>query len=562
MSDKAPSATRAKEKQPVSQKPVEQIQEALPSALTALDVQLAAQDPRRASPAQILALQRAAGNRAVSRLLDKAAPASPGPAVQARLIVGPAEDGYEREADSVARQVMDMPGPADRGNLKSAQRPALQRQEEEEEDGEGVQAKPLASAITPLVQRRADGGFEAAPELESQLAAQKGGGSPLPDDLRASMEPRFGADFGRVRVHTGAESVQMAQELNAQAFTHGEDIHFGAGRYNPGTDAGKQLVAHELAHTIQQGAAAARGPAGRVTRTVADIIQGKGAHPLDRYDWAIRYLRSVDAGLATDVRTNTNRLIDGMRISLGKAGRGMDLARRDALRALLLCLCAFGQRSEIAEAIEYYKGRSQAEIDDAIDGWRTLPGGEGRVPAVAQALHVPLRGIITAYHQAARTGGFQAQWGGNCYQGAIEALYLAGVVSLQWIRVKQNASQQTEPHPSFAWDQNIDYSHRNYANAIEPGSILCFWKGGTVHYALSTATGQCWGHNNPAEQIVKWDPKIYGPKPGFPSGEFSIAGWLVATRRAYLSALPTATQREVDEAVHVQVASCIPNNVA
>jgi hypothetical protein len=66
------------------------------------------------------------------------------------------------------------------------------------------------------------------------------------------MEPRFGVDFGGVRVHTGAEAAQMSRDLSAQAFTHGQDIYLGAGRYDPGSSAGKRLLAHELTHVIQQ----------------------------------------------------------------------------------------------------------------------------------------------------------------------------------------------------------------------------------------------------------------------------------------------------------------------
>jgi hypothetical protein len=71
------------------------------------------------------------------------------------------------------------------------------------------------------------------------------------------MEPRFGADFSGVRVHTDRESAQMNRELSAQAFTHGRDIYMGEGKYNPGSDAGKRLLAHELTHVVQQGGAIA-----------------------------------------------------------------------------------------------------------------------------------------------------------------------------------------------------------------------------------------------------------------------------------------------------------------
>src|SRR5690606_16528490 len=70
--------------------------------------------------------------------------------------------------------------------------------------------------------------------------------------LRRSMESSFGADFKDVRLHTGTESVQMSRELSAEAFTHGRDIFFGAGRFNPGSRAGKQLLTHELTHVVQQ----------------------------------------------------------------------------------------------------------------------------------------------------------------------------------------------------------------------------------------------------------------------------------------------------------------------
>ena len=67
------------------------------------------------------------------------------------------------------------------------------------------------------------------------------------------MESRFNADFSGVRVHTDASAVQMNAQISAQAFTHGNDIYFNSGKYNPDTGSGKHLLAHELTHTIQQG---------------------------------------------------------------------------------------------------------------------------------------------------------------------------------------------------------------------------------------------------------------------------------------------------------------------
>ncbi|AFZ24519.1 hypothetical protein Cylst_2289 [Cylindrospermum stagnale PCC 7417] len=119
-----------------------------------------------------------------------------------------------------------------------------------------TQTKPITST-NPLIQRfvqRAEGNIKSQenPSLESRLANQKGSGSPLDEQTRSFMEPRFGNDFSSVRVHTDSPSVQMNQELEAQAFTHGQDVFFGAGKYNPGADDGKRLLAHELTHVVQQ----------------------------------------------------------------------------------------------------------------------------------------------------------------------------------------------------------------------------------------------------------------------------------------------------------------------
>ncbi|HBE18010.1 MAG TPA: hypothetical protein DEA78_07190 [Cyanobacteria bacterium UBA11159] len=124
-----------------------------------------------------------------------------------------------------------------------------------------------APSITPVVQRqvepkvqmwqllqRAGGGNEASGDLESRLNASKGGGSALAPEVRAFMEPRFGADFSAVRVHTGSEAVQMSKELGAQAFAYGSDIYFGPGK-SPGNN---ELMAHELTHVVQQTGAVQR----------------------------------------------------------------------------------------------------------------------------------------------------------------------------------------------------------------------------------------------------------------------------------------------------------------
>ncbi|HBB32870.1 MAG TPA: hypothetical protein DC064_13995 [Cyanobacteria bacterium UBA9273] len=128
----------------------------------------------------------------------------------------------------------------------------------------------LAQSITPLVQRAFSGGENQANEdLESRLNGSKGGGSALAPEVRAFMEPRFGADFSAVRVHTGGEAVQMNRELGAQAFTHGSDVYFGEGK-SPGNN---ELTAHELTHLVQQtGAVQLKGEVGDRENQVKDRV--------------------------------------------------------------------------------------------------------------------------------------------------------------------------------------------------------------------------------------------------------------------------------------------------
>src|SRR5207302_6062309 len=73
-------------------------------------------------------------------------------------------------------------------------------------------------------------------------------GQPLDAGTRAFMEPRFGHDFGQVRVHTDARAAESARAVNALAYTVGQDVVFGAAQYAPETAAGRRLLAHELTH--------------------------------------------------------------------------------------------------------------------------------------------------------------------------------------------------------------------------------------------------------------------------------------------------------------------------
>lgn len=221
------------------------------------------------------------------------------PAVQTKLEVSQPDDPQEKEADAVADNVMRMadPAPAAPEDKKeeSVHRSAdihrspiaglVSRQAgmggfaghltQEDDGGSGVavQAKAQGDRVATFIARSARGppagsaspndsgantaGCEASSCTDAfgnSLASTKGSGSPLPNDTRQSMESRFGADFGGVRVHTGSAAESLSSQISAQAFTHGNDIYFNSGKFNPNSATGGHLLAHELTHTIQQGA--------------------------------------------------------------------------------------------------------------------------------------------------------------------------------------------------------------------------------------------------------------------------------------------------------------------
>ncbi|MGH9223514.1 MAG: DUF4157 domain-containing protein [Acidimicrobiales bacterium] len=171
-----------------------------------------------------LQLQRTIGNRAVCRLAT-------GGVLQPKLQVGPAGDPYEREADRVADEVMRNLSPTvQTDDLESPVRRSLV------ETAVGLEGGPLGA------------------DTEAEVQRHRGGGARLPGPLQQSMEHSFGADFGGVRVHTGPAADELSRSMQASAFTVGSDIFLARGQYRPQTTSGQRLLAHELTHTVQQGA--------------------------------------------------------------------------------------------------------------------------------------------------------------------------------------------------------------------------------------------------------------------------------------------------------------------
>ncbi len=102
------------------------------------------------------------------------------------------------------------------------------------------------------VARQGEGETELEPQVERSIQARRGGGQALDGTARGAMEPAFGADFGGVRVHADGAADALNRSLNARAFTTGKDIFFRQGAYAPGSSTGRELLAHELTHVVQQ----------------------------------------------------------------------------------------------------------------------------------------------------------------------------------------------------------------------------------------------------------------------------------------------------------------------
>jgi hypothetical protein len=181
------------------------------------------QHPGRHRADPFLNVQRALGNQAILRILQDDAAG----AISTTPALSQPGDRYEREAEHVSDRLMRMTEP------RPTERPSRVAQR--------VQPQPVGSSTS---------GLPASPPIVRQVLGSPG--QPLDRADRAFMEPRFGRDLSRVRVHTDARAADSARAVNASAFTVGRDIVFGRGRFRPGSREGRRLLAHELTHVVQQ----------------------------------------------------------------------------------------------------------------------------------------------------------------------------------------------------------------------------------------------------------------------------------------------------------------------
>ena len=299
--------------------------------------------------------------------------------IQAKLSISQPNDPHEREADAMAERVMTMPEPAavatpapvqesekevqTKEEEQVATMPAMEisrriqcKEDKEEEkkispklsgnilrketDAVDEEKEPVIPALPatitidrkirgpcspPIIQRQGRAPPTPHHTFESNLQSTKGGGTPLPDSTRQFMENRFGADFSSVRIHTGSTAVQLNREVHAQAFAHGNDVYFNAGKYAPHTPEGGLLLAHELTHTIQQGASKTLSPSAIATKRQTIYRQAADASPprISNLDAAVNIAKGetgkVDAGSVgpDGFRMGWQRLVEYFQTSFG-----------------------------------------------------------------------------------------------------------------------------------------------------------------------------------------------------------------------------------------------------
>jgi hypothetical protein len=268
-------------------------------------------------------------------------------AVQAKLTVSQPGDPFEREADSVAEAVMRMPEGA-APTISSVIDSGPQRKCAACAAG-GAPCDECAHEEEEKVQRKEDGGAAASQAGPSPVPPS--GGRPLPDSTRSFFEPRFGREFGGVRVHTGSAADASARSIQALAFTHGRDIVFRGDQYAPESAAGRRLLAHELTHVVQQGRAGAA-----VQRKCDPAVVGVRTVPVF-FPQEPKILDVFRGGSTLETKSTKKAAIGLVQqaladlcFSLGKGGRNKDGVDRDFGTGTVDAVKAFQKTESIAES--------------------------------------------------------------------------------------------------------------------------------------------------------------------------------------------------------------------
>lgn len=196
--------------------------------------------------------------------------------VQTQLEISEPGDTHEQEADRIASNIVN-------GNSSGSE---------------------IITPVSNSIQTKSEGSsLFTDSNFTSQLQQTKGAGQPLDKSIRNEMESKTGSDLSGVKVHTGSAAHALSESINAKAFTHGQDVYFKNGNYDTNTDKGKELLAHEVVHTVQQKAGVRRqiqrSPDGDKAKKELKIILDK--KKADNAVKAHQYLKSLSPDVRQEV---------------------------------------------------------------------------------------------------------------------------------------------------------------------------------------------------------------------------------------------------------------------
>ena len=232
----------------------------------------------------------------------------------------------EWEADHNSEQVLRMSEPHVKRARACGEGCAPFHMEQPRQEHHSLQVKHAGAS---------DLGQAAAPPIVHEVLASPG--QPLDPATRAFMEPRFGHDFSTVRVHADARSSESARAMQARAYTHGQEVVFGAGQFAPETNPGKNLLAHELTHVVQQ---SDQSPV--LQRKPDEKAQGVGdlQLPWKHGDYSLFEEKSAGIRFLAAVGTDTEKSIRETLIPIMGKRIAADNATIQASSRVTLCIIA------------------------------------------------------------------------------------------------------------------------------------------------------------------------------------------------------------------------------
>jgi hypothetical protein len=358
------------------------------------------------------------------------------PILLPKLTVNQPGDRYEREADRIAEQVIRLP---DEEALHRAP-PPVQRVA-------SADVNPQTELLTrdeehPLPVDKATGAAsEVTGEVAATIAALPGTGRPLAASELSFFEPRFGHDFSQVRVHTDARATAAARALRARAFTVGRELVFSAGQYAPETSAGRELLAHELTHVVQQGATAVRGNHVRDNSSplTAETINTKSPANIQR---SYGTVRNEQGGRRTQPAPNvtiteeTKRLPDEEDqvapppVGAEPGGRPPDIQRADETSA------------PARPSLTLTPGAALTRGDSLTATLSFTPAAGERINVTSWEYITPSHGNVG---RPATDADFQTQWAGT--------MALSGTIRLRWHYLPRDTLVETLEQPVTVSDR-------------------------------------------------------------------------------------------------------------